>query len=911
MTLPQLTLREGENPDIRIGLRKTLSLPPLPEIFSGIAGLLAFLLLMIAVSPPKLSAQQNAVPVIDQPLVPTSVAPGGPGFTMMVNGAGFAPGAVVKWNGNSRATSFVGPAQLSASILPSDVVNVGTASISVTNPSPGGGTSNAVEFPVADPRGAVTLARTDYSGAQVPAGLASGDFNGDGALDLVASNEGDNTVSVFLGDGHGSFSAKQDYATGVTPYTAAVGDFNGDGILDLVVPNSDCVITATTCTNPQGSVSILLGNGDGTFKTHVDYSSGIWTTAVMVGDFNSDGKLDVIAVNGTCPGVPCSTTSSSISVLLGNGDGTFQPPAAYTVGLRPVSGVVSDFNGDGKLDIAVSNDFNSTVSVLLGNGDGTFQDQKVFPIGPHPGVNGEGKRPAGIVTADFNRDGRLDLAVADEGVFGVGSSFSILLGNGDGTFQPEVEYATGESPQQPAYGDFNGDGILDIVLTNRDSNTVSLYIGNGDGTFQPQMSYATAAQPSGLVSADFDGDGRLDVAVAAEIKSAPTGIISTFLTAATTPTVTVSPSASSITTAQDLTVAIEVGGENGKPTPTGSVTLTSGSYISTATTLDGGDATIMIPPSSLAAGTDTLAVRYNADANGSAIYNSALGTASVTVKTTPTVTVTPTSSSVTTAQSLMVEITVYGQNGSPAPTGSVTLTSGTYASAASTLSAGSSTINIPAGSLAVGIDTLTVTYSGDNNYSATTGTAAITVVSPSFMLSGTTITVAPGATTGNTSTITITSAGGFTGSVVLTAAVTSSPAGAQFPPTLSFGSTSPVNISGASAGTATLTVSTTAPTSASLRPPILPGIRWYDGTALACLLVFGISAPRRRSWKVLGMLMLLATFCSCLLACGGGGGSGGGKVASGPGTTAGIYTIAITGASGVTTETGTVTLTVQ
>jgi pimeloyl-ACP methyl ester carboxylesterase len=341
--------------------------------------------------------------------------------------------------------------------------------------------------------------------------------------------------------------------------------------------------------------------------------------------------------------------------------------------------------------------------------------------------------------------------------------------------------------------------------------------------------------------------------------------------AKTTPTVTVTPSASSITTTQPLTVTVAVNGGTGNPTPTGSVTLTGGGYTSAATTLSSKTASINIPAGSLATGNDTLTVSYIPDSNSSSTYNSAAGSNSVTVtipaKTTPTVTVTPSASSITTAQALTVTVTV---SGTPVPTGSVTLTGGGYTSAATTLSGGSATIIVPAGSLATGSGTLTASYTGDSNYSATTGTAPVTITTaanPTFTVGGTSVTVTPGATTGNTLTITVTPSGGFTGSVALTAVITSSPTSAQYPPTLSFGSTSPVSIGGSNAGTATLTVYTTAATSASIANPVRRGFPWYTegGAALACILLIGIPTRRRRWRTMLGALALLVTLTAVSL----------------------------------------------
>jgi len=398
--------------------------------------------------------------------------------------------------------------------------------------------------------------------------------------------------------------------------------------------------------------------------------------------------------------------------------------------------------------------------------------------------------------------------------------------------------------------------------------------------------------------------------------SAAVPVSQTFNIVLAVPTVTVSPSSSSIPVTQSLTVTVAVSGGTSTPTATGSVKLTSGSYTSAAATLSSGGASINIPAGSLAAGTDTLTVTYTPDPASSSIYNSASNTAQVTVtKVMPTVTVTPSSSSVSTAQALTVTVAVSGGTGTPTVTGSVVLTSGSYTSTSTALTSGSASIIIPAGSLSTGADTLTATYTPDATsspiYNGASNTAAVTITTPTFTIAGTAVTVTRGATTGNTSTITVTPVGGFTGSVSLTTAITASPNGAQYMPTMGCGSTSPVVISGAGAGTATLTVTTTAPTSGALVYPRLPGTPWYaaGSAALACLLLFGIPG-RRRSWRtMLGMLAILAALAGGTLACGGTGGGGGGS--GNPGTTAGAYTITITGTSGSTTATGTVTVSVQ
>jgi hypothetical protein len=419
----------------------------------------------------------NSVPLINQPLVPDAIKPSGAGFTLTVNGTGFVSGSVVKWNGSVRATTFVSKSRLRAGIPATDIATPKTASVTVVNPRPGGGASNAVFFEVTMPTASIGMTTSFVNGVgPTPWALAAGDFNSDGRLDLVVANLNGSDVSLFLGKGDGTFESAVNYNVGSDPYSVSVGDFNGDGKSDVAVVNDG-----------SNSVSVLLGKGDGTFQAAMNYRTGPQPTSVATGDFNRDGKLDLAVTN---------FGSDSVSVLLGNGDGTFRSAVDYGVGTQPWSLAVGDFNQDGKLDLAVANSASDNISVLLGNGDGTFRSAVNYAAG---------SVPQSVVVGDFNRDGKLDLAVMNS----ASNDISVLLGNGDGTFQAAVNYSTG-SPSSLTAGDLNGDGNLDLIVGSYANAIVSVLLGIGNGTFRPAVDFACG--PAAVTVGDFNGDGRLDVA---------------------------------------------------------------------------------------------------------------------------------------------------------------------------------------------------------------------------------------------------------------------------------------------------------------------------------------------------------------------------------------------------------------
>jgi len=323
-----------------------------------------------------------------------------------------------------------------------------------------------------------------------PAAITTGDFNKDGKLDVAVTTD-QSTVSVFLGNGDATFQPHVDYAVDLGPVQIVTADMNGDGTLDLVV-------SVQTAQHFSGAVIVLLGEGDGTFQQPVENVTGL-SGQLLGGDFNGDGKLDIGIGTATGGG-------GGVEVLLGNGDGTLAHALDYTTDQRPNAVTTGDFNADGKLDLATANyscagSCSGTVSILLGNGDGTFGPHTEFPVGT---------LPSALTTGDFNGDGKLDLAVVNS----ADNTVSVMLGTGQGTFSPHVDYATGRSPQRIAVADFNRDGTLDLAVTNFGDNTVSILLGNGDGTFRTHVDYATGPGPLGLVTADLNNDGNLDLAVA-------------------------------------------------------------------------------------------------------------------------------------------------------------------------------------------------------------------------------------------------------------------------------------------------------------------------------------------------------------------------------------------------------------
>jgi len=464
---------------------------------------LALVLTLAGIAP---SGGQSPVPFINQPLVPDTAAPGGAAFTLTVNGGAFVPGATVQWNGAALATTFVSARQLTAAVPAADIAAAGTGAVTVLNPGTGVA-SNSVYFPVGPASPGVFYAAppgSPYSG--VPEYVGS--FTGNGRPDILVA--GTTLAVVLLNNGDGTFTPAP-----VTPYPSGfndclvAGDFNGDGKPDIVLENTQ-----------TGAVMTMFGNGDGTFTAGPTSAvgAGQFFLALQTGDFNGDGNLDFMGNVNQAPAGQYA--QGPVEVFFGNGDGTFTAgPITTLPNAGPPGGAfnlvgLGDFNSDGKLDLVIENA--RQVMVMLGNGDGTFtaapgSPQSIgFASDLAVGVadfNGDGKLD--LAVANFG-------GPVGAGWYPV----TVLLGNGDGTFTPVPNCCGDPGPNllgnDIVVGDFNNDGKLDLEvgITNQQSITQAFYfetlLGNGDGTFR--STDWTTLQPNyevGLWSADFSGEGKL------------------------------------------------------------------------------------------------------------------------------------------------------------------------------------------------------------------------------------------------------------------------------------------------------------------------------------------------------------------------------------------------------------------
>jgi len=369
-----------------------------------------------------------------------------------------------------------------------------------------------------------------HTGGTEPTFVAVGDFNGDGSPDLAVANSYlSDTIGILLANGDGTFLRPVSYRTGGYANTIIPIDLNGDGILDLVVSNQSRCFRC----GAEGSISVFIGNGDGTFRLDRAYDSGgisfenngFGHAEMAVADLNGDGHLDIVIIN--CAAKRASACGGGadgvISVLFGNGDGTFQTAVNRSPGIRnPASGLaLGDVNGDGKLDVVLTSGLCSIstacgagkIDVLLGNGDGSFRAAN------HYATNGFGN--GAVTLADLNQDGFLDVVTGGCGLSNCWDGngvVTVFLGNGDGSFQPAANHNSGgRLADGIAVADFDGDGHLDIVVGNVVDDSVGVLLGNGDGSFRPATIFPVLGGFAyGLTASDVNGDGKVDILVTSQ-----------------------------------------------------------------------------------------------------------------------------------------------------------------------------------------------------------------------------------------------------------------------------------------------------------------------------------------------------------------------------------------------------------
>jgi hypothetical protein len=748
------------------------------------------------------------------------------------------------------------------------------------------------------------------------------------------------------------------------PLVDAVG--GGGGASNCVVNNGatsnspTCTTSATSVTTNSGSVTL---SNDGwpvpSWQSGVTGTSGLTARGIPdVSLFSGDGALDsatlvcLAAVGGACT----SSTVGATALEIG-GTSVASPEMAGVMALINQKWGNQGLPNKGFYQLAAKQTYSScssesvttssscyfqsidqganampcSLGTLNGEG-GAVQDGSGNwdPSNPYTGLvspnctainSGDviGTLVSSGTTPGYNATAGYNMAT------GLGSLNVANIVNSSGVWV-QTGAAAPTVTVTPASSSINTSQSLQVTVTvaggsGTPTGTVTL---SGGGYTSAAKALSSGSATITIPAGSFSGNGNpFTVTLTANYSgdttyAAGTGTSSAITVTKLTPTVTVAPAVNPTNSNVPLNVTVTVAGTGG--TPTGTVTLSGGGYTSAATTLTSGAAIITIPANKFTAGGSvTLAASYSGDNT----YVSASGSANETVTliqvVLPTVTVTPSPATINSSQSLSVTVAVTGTNG--IATGQIALSGGGYNSAAATIGSGacasatSCVFTIPANSFtSFGNVTLTANYLGDSDYLAATGTAKVTVNQSVYALAATTpAAVNPGGSA--SSTVSLTSTTGYTGNVALTCTLTTSPTGAVYAPGCSVASGSPIAVSnGTPGGTASVSMTTTAATSAMLDRK-MGGKGWLGtggGAVLAFLVFLGIPA-RRRSWRaLLGMVMLLAAVGS-LSACGGGGGGGGGG-SSTPGTTAGTYTFTVKGVgsdSAATTETTSITLTVN
>jgi len=560
-------------------------------------------------------------------------------------------------------------------------------------------------------------AQTFPTNAKTPLSIAVGDMNGDGKPDVIAFNlctatNCNGTVSILLGNGDGTLQEAKTFDSGLTFANAiAVADLNGDSKPDVIA------MSGASCGTPEclSYFSVMFGNGDGTIGQWHKYSTGGYESLTLgLADLNQDGKVDLV-IGSHCNGPSCD--GSAVSVILGRGDGSFQPAEVFATGdVQLVSTTTSDVNGDGKIDVLVAHNF-GTVGIFLGNGDGTLQTAELISTGTDPTF---------VMAEDLNHDGKPDIIIGTTLASASHEQVGVLLGNGDGSFQPVQCFDTNAPSSfgkiSLVAGDVNGDGKLDIIAAvhcpaSCDNTPVIVLLGNGDGTLQKAQRYYSGGRNSdGIALTDFNGDSKPDIAVINEcvnLSDCDTGTVGILLgTSGVQTTTTVTSSLNPSAYGQSVTLTASVASV-GKSAPTGTVKFLNGSTsIGTVTLIDGVASTTK---TNLPAGSLAITAMYNGDSNSAKSTSSAL----IQVVNQASTTTTVSSSLNPSNQGQSVTFTATITSATTKPAGSVTFTSGGQTLGTITVSGGKA--KFTTSTLSVGSHKVTATYNGTANINSSKG----------------------------------------------------------------------------------------------------------------------------------------------------------------------------------------------
>jgi len=772
-----------------------------------------------------------------------------------------APGANAQSYDLTAIVSRTTPLSLAAPTGTVDFVNSGNSSV-LTSASLTTGTSGSL---------ASLGPEQNYSIGSGPSySIATGDFNDDGILDIAALGDA-TTISVLLGKGDGSFAAPTTYPAGSSPVYIATGDFNGDGQMDLVVTVDE-------------AISVLLGNGDGTFQAPQTFalpdSAYVAPASALlaVADLDGDGNLDVVVGIGTLSEFP-PCQACGVSVLLGNGDGTFKTQLFTSLASEPSSVAVADFNGDGIPDLAFSLSTGvatGEMQILLGKGDGTFRALQTFGV--------SGTNYLSVTADDFNGDGKADLAIIATVPLGA-SAASIMLGNGDGTFQTPQSYASSLSPDFLIAGDFNGDGKLDLAtVASANFGLTVLLVGNGDGTFlvSPQTSPLRSFL-NALTVGDFDGDGKLDLVISDQVETAGIFLNTSTLTTTVTATgISVPGSGTQMLVAEysgdasfrgSTSNTISVNGSSVPITWAAPTSITYGTALST-TQLDASSTVpstfVYTPPSGtiLGGGTQTLSV--TATPNGSTGYIASTDTVSITVNPAATATSVALSDS-NKALTGSVSSAVAGM-----PTGTVSFYEGQTLLGSGTLVSGVASYT-PA-SPPAGTAVITAQYGGDTNFGSS-GSSPVTLLA--IVPVTTSLTV--GQTGSTTDSLSVAPVAGYSGTLQLSCKNLPQASTCSFQPsTLSFSGTN-------ASASVILTVQTGVTATARFAPSNWVMQTIYAATTLSIpgWFVATILRKRRNLSDLLRLLIVVGLLggLTGLFGCGGGSSSTSSNSGTPPGST--------------------------